>query len=118
MDQTNLQALDILIGRELSSVEFVRDYIQLHFDGPSLTMVTNPVIYTADFSYNWDMPGYRDALCDRIGTVVSKAFVVEGEEFRLEFDDSSCVVVSLREDDYVGAEAILLHNGPNELWVW
>ena len=34
--------LSVLIGHQLSSVEFVQDYLQLRFDGPCLTAVTHP----------------------------------------------------------------------------
>jgi len=34
MRQTLAEALKHLVGRELSSVMFVRDYVQLGFDGP------------------------------------------------------------------------------------
>jgi hypothetical protein len=34
--------LELLEGTQLSSVEFVQDYVQLRFDGPTLTAVTPP----------------------------------------------------------------------------
>lgn len=34
--------LRLLVGREISAVCFVRDYVELHFDGPILRALTNP----------------------------------------------------------------------------
>lgn len=36
--------LNEMVGLRLSSVEFVNDYIQFHFDGPSLTTLILPLI--------------------------------------------------------------------------
>lgn len=52
--------IDEIIGRQLSSVEFVQDYVQFRFDGPCLTAITPPVFTKAS-----DVPlpgsaGYRD----------------------------------------------------------
>jgi len=36
-----VDALQVLIGEQLSSVEFVLDYVQLRFNGPCFTVYTN-----------------------------------------------------------------------------
>lgn len=35
-------SLQLLVCREISAVSFVRDYVELHFDGPVLRALTNP----------------------------------------------------------------------------
>lgn len=118
MSKTNIQPLDSLVGHELSSVEFVRDYIQFRFDGPCLTAITNPVVYIGDVSYKWGQPGYRDILCDCINAKVHKTFVSEGKELRLEFNHEVCVVISLKAEDYIGAEAATFDDDQGGFWVW
>src|SRR5690242_9135647 len=50
-------------GSQLSSVEFVQDYVQLRFDGPCLTAITWPVVTVGQQRFRLETPGYRDALC-------------------------------------------------------
>lgn len=109
-----------LVGTDLSSVTFVRDYVQLcfHSDQPRLTCVTNPEVRLRDRVVRWGEPGYRDALCDRISVVVRDAYVVEGEEACVEFTDGVSVCVSLRPDDYRAAEALVFDDGQGNTWIW
>jgi hypothetical protein len=92
--------------------------VQLRFDGPCLTTITHPSVKKGDAWHKWGSPGYRDALCDRIGKTVLSASVTEEEEIRLEFDDGACVVISLKPEDYCGPEAAIFNNGPQDTWVW
>ncbi|KOU33547.1 hypothetical protein [Streptomyces sp. WM6378] len=41
VDSSN-DPLRLLVGREVSAVCFVRDYVELHFDGPVLRALSNP----------------------------------------------------------------------------
>lgn len=118
VDQIPEQPLSVLIGRQLSSVEFVQDYLQLRFDGPCLTTITHPRVNVGNMWWEWGMPGYRDRLCERIGRVVTRAAVSEGGEICLEFDDGACISISLRPDDYRAAEAVIFDNGDQGCWVW
>jgi hypothetical protein len=56
----------------LSSVEFVMDYVQLYFCGPTLTAYAELDTREGDFSFKASDPGYRDALCRRIGINCSR----------------------------------------------
>ena len=106
-----------LLGEELSAVVFVRDYVQLQFDGPGLTLINDPTVITNATKYQPALPGYRDALCERIGKSVSNAQVAEGDELRIDFNDGSTILISLRPGDYIGAEAAIFNHG-EETWVW
>jgi hypothetical protein len=117
-DQTPGDPLGSIVGKQLSAVVFVQDYIQLQFDGPGLTAVTLPTVKVVDKQIAWGMPGYRDLLCERIGKLVTSASVTEGEEICIEFNDGSSVAVSLRDEDYQTAEAAIFHDGPTQTWVW
>jgi len=43
-EQTEEKSLQMLIGEQLSAVTFVQDYVQLHFDGPRLTVFSHAVV--------------------------------------------------------------------------
>src|SRR2546425_6399588 len=118
MDMTMQEPLSPVVGAQLSSVEFVRDYVQLRFDGPCLTAFTPPMMRVGKTWVKWGSPGYRDLLCDRIATTVCLASVIEEKEIRIEFDDGALLAISLRPEDYSGAEAAMFDNGPQETWVW
>jgi hypothetical protein len=118
VNQIPEQPLSVLIGHQLSSVEFVQDYLQLRFDGPCLTAVTHPRVRVGQRWLEWGKPGYRDQLCDRIGKVVTRAVISEGQEVCLEFDDGACITISLSPDDYRAAEAVILDNEDQGCWVW
>jgi len=62
-----------LKGLELSGVCFVRDYVELHFDGPILRSLAMPVVLVAGARYSFPEAGSRDALCALIGRVVELA---------------------------------------------
>jgi hypothetical protein len=116
--QTSEQPLSPIVGHELNSVVFIRDYLQLHFEGSGLTVLVWPAIKVGENWTRWGMPGYRDKLCERIGKVVRAASVIEGQEIRIEFDDDSMITVSLKPEDRYIDEAAIFNNGPEEIWVW
>jgi hypothetical protein len=59
-----------LIGREISAVAFVRDYVEFHFDGPILRSRADPQVAVGEAVYCFPKPGSRDALCLVIGATV------------------------------------------------
>ena len=93
------------MGRYLSSVTFVQDYIQFCFDGPCLTAITLPVLRKATGVIMPQDQGWRDGLCSEIGVQVAAVRATE-DELNIEFVSSSAIAVSLRDKDYVGPEAI------------
>jgi hypothetical protein len=103
--------LKCIEGTEMSSVEFVRDYIQLRFDGPTLTTYTLPTLTLNGIKYNFVTSGYRDALCSLIGKNVKKTEIHEDLAIRLIFENDNVVEVSLRGEDYEGPEAAMFDNG-------
>jgi hypothetical protein len=106
----------MLIGRQLSSVEFVHDYLQLRFDGPCLTTVTRPRVRVGQRWWAWGEPGYRDQVGDRIGQVVTRAVISAGQEVCLEFDDGASITISLSPEDYRPAEAVTFDSGEEGGW--
>jgi hypothetical protein len=63
--------LRVLIGEELSSVEFIRDYISLHFDGPRIDAFAKVEVVRGAQTWRKGDSGWRDALCSAISQAVS-----------------------------------------------
>jgi hypothetical protein len=107
-------------ARQLSAVTFVRDYIQLSFDGPVITTVTFPVVSIGEHRFAREAPGYRDQLCRVIGKTVIRAYVKPDDHLQIDFSDEFSITVSLRPEDHRGrsAEAVLYLDGPAVLAVW
>ena len=110
------QVLQAIVGKQLSSVEFVQDYVQLRFDGPTLTAVTPPTIEIGDGAFLWNEPGFRDEICKRITRKVVAARIVPGDSVQIELDDATIVKVSLKTEDYRAAEAANFRT-MSEWWV-
>lgn len=107
--------LSRLVGLELGSVVFVRDYLQLDFDGPRLSLYVWPQVVIADRVCGPADPGYRDALCDLIGRRVTHA----GEPpagLMIAFDGGR-LVIAPNPDELSGPEIAMLQ-GFADWMVW
>jgi hypothetical protein len=115
--QTLADALGHLVGGVLSSVEFVADYVQLRFNGPCMTAYTPPIVTRGSQSVGIGQPGYRDALCDEIGRRVERAEISD-RRVSILFENGVAVSISLRDDDYRGAEALQFSlDDDDRIWV-
>ena len=94
-----------LEGEELTAVEFVLDYLQLRFNGPTLTLYAWPHLLLADFSLGFGEPEYRNGLCAQIGETVAKASLEEDEALTIELESGTVIALSLREEDMDSPEA-------------
>jgi hypothetical protein len=110
--------LDDLVGRVLSAVVFVQDYLQLQFDGSVLTLLVWPVVSTGATERAYDSPGYRDLLCARIGTTVTDAQAVDGQALTIALSDRSSIIASLAPDSYPGPEAAIFRAQDGRTWIW
>lgn len=97
--------LEIIVGAQLSSVEFVQDYVQLRFDGPNLTLFVWPSLHFPNRVVRFGEPGYRDELCGRIALKVRQARIRENEDLVINFEDGVELFVSLKAADRTGPEA-------------
>lgn len=110
------QHLSAISGREMSAVTFVRDYIQLHFDGPTISAYTLPAVLVGGRLFSRASPGYRDALCTRIGTRVTAAYVEPGQRLQIDFSDGASLTISLRPEDRVVEEAADYSDAQTKEW--
>jgi len=111
--------LEILKGRELSAVTFVRDYLQLAFDGPVLTVISDGVLTKLGTSYRFSDAGFCECIRQTIGSAVTDTDLKLGEFCRVRFAANTIFEVSLRDEDYKsGPEALLLRMEDGSLFVW
>jgi hypothetical protein len=117
MKQTLADTLGKLVGREMSSVTFVRDCVQLGFDGPGLNAYTLPTVSCGSEPLSFGQPGYRDTLCKQIGRRVERT-QVDDHRVSIIFKNQAAVSISLKHDDYRGSEALEFSLDQNDCsWV-
>jgi len=84
-----------LIGEQLSSVEFVQDYLQLHFDGPMFTLYIWPTVTINNVSFCYEDSLYRNMLCYLINQNVNQIFIEESKYLKLYFEENNCLELNL-----------------------
>lgn len=107
--------LNDLPNEQLSSVEFIQDYLQLHFDDKTLTCYIWPVLKCAGNEYTQEDRDYKNQLCNLIAQKVKQTIFNEKENLVIIFSNNSQVVLSLNEDnpEIVGQIAILSDQNNN-----
>ncbi len=106
----DVQYLHDLIGLELSAVVFVRDYVQLQFDGPILTINSDPEIEaTNGVRIKWGELGFRDQLCAEISRCVVDVSAIGVDVMNILFDSQTSLLVPLVRNDYL-PEAVILQS--------
>lgn len=113
--------IKILKKMELSSVVFIRDYLQFVFEDVRqdvrLSAFTLPIAIVNGMEYKVGSERWRDALCSLINKVVIEAFAEEGESISITFEEGDKLEISLREEDYDGPEAAMLSED-GQIIVW
>lgn len=115
------ELLSRLVGFRLYSVQFVMDYVQLRFDGPTEDMpVLNcdvlPSVERAGRLVSAADMGYADALRALIPQSVIATAERTGAGLRVEFEGGAIVVHPLR-DDVQGPEIALLQGFTDGRWM-
>jgi hypothetical protein len=107
-----------IIGEKLSAVVFILDYVQLQFDGPTLTCLRFPFLLVEGKQISVDQQGYRDRLCEQIGKTVAAVSTKEDVEILITFSDNSAISISLKPEDYCGPEIVTFDDGTGQMRVW
>lgn len=103
------EGLRELIGEDLSGVTFVRDYLQLQFNPPTMLNAYTPVtVQCRNESATFGEKLFANLLLSQLNKFVRDVEFLPDEALRLIFDDQSTISVSLRPADYVCAEAVNL----------
>jgi hypothetical protein len=97
--------LEIIVGEQLNSVEFVQGYVQIRFDGPTLTLLVWPSLHYPNRMVAFGESGYRNELSARITHIVRKATLRDDEDLVIGFDDGVEIFVSLKPEARTGPEA-------------
>src|SRR6478735_1413427 len=92
-----------LENSEACSVIFIRDYLQLYFEGEqnnaTLTVYSLPVAVVNGQCFESGILGYRDSLCSFIGHQVKKLEITRGQILKITFDNEDRIEVSLKKED-------------------
>jgi len=106
-----------LVGTELASVTFIRDYVQFSFDGPSISAITWPEVKVNDQTYVFADNSYCNMLRAQISKRVTDFVVVKDVSLAICFDDGSEIRISLLPEDKTAPEAAIGHYDTH-IWVW
>lgn len=118
-EKAGLSSLERLVGKEVSSVCFVRDYLQIVFEELILTCYTLPALCISGELLNPNVTGYRDKLCELIGKSVQSVVERQREELAIYFERDDNIRISLRFEDAASVEAAMLHQLGGEIFdVW
>ena len=105
---------------EVSSVIFMRDYLQFFFEGERvsgmLTAYVMPQLLVTGRKLDSSVPGYRDSLCSFISRKVKRSEMEEWK-IRLVFDNDDRLEIPLQEADAKGVEAAMLRF-EDEILIW
>jgi len=91
----NKELFKDLIDRQLSSVEFIQDYLSLHFDGIILTYYLWPIV-TVGKEYLFENVDYKNKLCELISKKVAIVNFEEGNNLELQFQNKSKINLTIR----------------------
>ena len=105
-----------IVGAQLGAVTFVQDYLQLHFDGPTINVTAVLRVSTRTGSCQSGEPQFRDALCAQIAKIVSKVSGRADEALRIRFEDESEIAISLRAADRPSGESYFAHGFASGAW--
>ena len=101
-----------IIGAQLSAVSFVQDYVEFHFDGPVLRVLTHPTITIAKDMFRFPEAGSRDALCTAIQDTIRDVEIQEHEQIVLHFVSGCRIAIPIREIGFTSPEAFTFQTKP------
>ncbi|MGW1964450.1 hypothetical protein ACWCPD_29930 [Streptomyces sp. NPDC001935] len=112
-----------LVGFRLYSVQFVMDYVQLHFDGPTddaplLTCDVLPAVTLSGRRFSPTETGWADALLGLIAQDVTGTHECTGIGIKVDFATGS-LQLHPAESELVGPEIAMLNGFADQRWmVW
>jgi hypothetical protein len=96
-----------LKATELSAITFVRDYVQLSFDGPGFNALTPITVSSSQGTVVSGEDQFRNRLCGQIGKTVTEVIIEHHQALVIAFADESTISLSLKEEHYPGPEAVI-----------
>ncbi len=117
-------ARNLLVGREISAVCFVRYYLELHLDGPIVRAVSNPYGVFGGRSWRFPEAGAPDVMLSYIGNTVD-GFRFEADKCLSIDSGEHSFVIPLDDSSRTGPEAAHIvgvdENGRTDtkwMWIW
>ena len=101
--QRNWSLKDRLVGEELNAIQFVMDYLQVHFNAKGFTFYIWPSLNINNDIYEFGHIDYRNKLCEFIEKVVSDVYILDdiliiefekGDRIQLNLDPNNPKIVS------------------------
>jgi hypothetical protein len=118
-EKAGLSSLERLIGKSVSSICFLPNYVQIVFEDLILTCYTNPVVFVSDGQTDCRMPEFKDKLCLLIGKSVQSVVEKLSDGLGIYFDDGDSITISLRFEDASSVEAAMLSEQKGAIFdVW
>jgi hypothetical protein len=118
-EKAGLSSLERLIGKSVSSICFLPNYVQVAFEELILTCYTNPVVFITDGRTDYRMPEFKDKLCMLIGKSVQSVAEKPRDGLAIYFDDGDSITISLRFEDASSVEAAMLSERNGNIFdVW
>ncbi|MFE7186757.1 hypothetical protein [Streptomyces erythrochromogenes] len=117
--------LQLLVGMEVSAVSFVRDYVELHFDGPVLRALSNPTGVYGGREWRFPEAGALDLMHGYIGRTVEGCQEDSGRALALRFGEH-LFVIPLDDGSSLGPESAHLVGVDEDgrtsplggMWIW
>jgi hypothetical protein len=120
MSDVKANPFDDLVGLDVATVTFVRDYVQIGFDGPLLTCFFPPrIVLPTEGAFAFGKAGYADALVEFINCKLCIGVVIPRKEIKLTFEAGYGLSIDLNPDTAPpGPESAMLKLEDGRWWVW
>jgi hypothetical protein len=107
-----------LIGKELAGIGFVRDYIEITFDGPILRYFVLPVLKINNELIDSKNINWRNSLCLLIGDIVTDTVSKNDIHIEIIFKSGKKLIVDMVKNPPRGEMLNYLpySNGPISVW--
>lgn len=109
---------ELLINKELESVVFIRDYIQLLFEGPKITIISRLSIIVNNRVINAHSNKYFQTLINCIDEKVTSTEMKENSKVNLWFSNGVGFQMSLNPEDSRDGESLHLFDGKGGYWFY
>ena len=108
-------ALSDLVGRPLTAVTFVMDYLQIAFDDAVLTILTTPELIDRSGAIAWDTPAFAGVLRGQIGDALRRIDISD-KKLSLGFENGVALKIPLEEMP-PRVENLIVEIGGTRVWV-
>lgn len=112
-------SVDPIVGKRLSSVDFVEDYVQLRFEGDTIvTLLVWPMLIDGERIAEFGQNGYDEKLGTFVGEQLVGGTVAPAAHMTLDFGHGRRLRVRLDAEAYEGRpEAIIFKSREAGWWV-